>query len=282
MKRAMKPTALLAALALAPAAVPQDAHSAGDPRPGVLERVVVLGASLSEGYELPCNLAAAFEASLARAHGPVRSHTGLYFFHDALHEGSRQLEQALEAEPTLVVAVDFLFWFGYGSTNARGEPLASEDERLVLLEKGLDILDELECPLVVADFPDMSKTIGKMLAEAQVPAPETLVKLSQRVRAWARERGRTLVLPLAEIVQQHCAGRAVRIGRHEFPAGTELLQEDELHPTLLGLTALAQLVADELVQEKLAAEEDFTFDLDAVLATLRTEQRTKPTIGRGR
>lgn len=266
--------------ALAPLVVHQD--SAPGPATSTLERVVVLGASGSAGFDLETELALALEASITRVHGPVRSQADEYFFSRPLQAGPGQVEQALEAEPTLVVALDFLFWFGYGRAGADGAPLASEEGRLALLEKGLACLAELECPLVVADFPDMSGAIGKMLAQEQVPAPETLARLSKRVREWAAERGQTIVLPLADIVRQVTSEQAVRIGRHEFRAGTRLLQSDQLHPTVEGLAALAQLVADELVRARLAAEADFTFEFPAVLAALqRVSEAPAPAASRG-
>jgi hypothetical protein len=60
----------------------------------------------------------------------------------------------------------------------------------------------------------------------------------------------------------------VRIGRHAFPAGTRLLQADDLHPTLVGMVAVAQLVCDELVARKLAREEDFEFGVEKVIARM--------------
>jgi hypothetical protein len=239
--------------------------------PGSVERVVVLGASLSSGFNLPRGLDAALEASLAAEHEPVRAAASEMFFLSPLSSGPQLLERALEAEPTLVVALDYLFWFGYGTIDARGSPLESEEERLALLEKGLASLAELECPLVVGDFPDMSAAVGKMLLPEQMPEPATLERLSRRVRAWAAEREATLVLPLAELVRALGSEEELRIGRHAFPAGSRLLQPDQLHPTPEGMAAVAQLVADELVKHGLARETDFRWELAGIVAALRAE-----------
>jgi len=234
-----------------------------------LARPVVIGASVSSGFGLPRGLDAALEASLVLEHEPVRAWASELFFLQPLQMGPTQVEQALAAEPSAVIAIDFLFWFGYGASNLAGAPIASEDERLALLERGLACLEEIECPLVVGDFPDMSAAVGKMLAPAQMPALETLPRLSARVRAWAAERENVIVIPLAELVQRLRSREAIRMARHEWPAGTRLLQPDDLHPTLEGLAGMAQLVADELVKRGLARESDVTFDLAAVLAKLR-------------
>lgn len=239
---------------------------------GSVERVVVLGASLSSGFGLDHGLDKALEASLAAQHEPVRAAASEMFFLNSLQTGPQLLERALEAEPTLVVALDYLFWFGYGTIDAQGGPLESEEERAALLERGLASLDELECPLVVGDFPDMSASVGRMLLPEQMPEPATLERLSRRVRAWAAERERTLVLPLAELVRALGSGENVRIGRHAFPAGSRLLQYDQLHPTPEGMAAVAQLVADELVKHGLAADADFRWDLAPIVAAVREER----------
>jgi hypothetical protein len=181
-----------------------------------VERMVVMGASLSAGFGLEPTrtLAEALEASLRAEHDRIAALGDILFFTSPLATGARQVESALDHEPTLVVAIDFLFWFGYGTIDAQGGPIELESERLELLERGLDLLDELECPLVVGDFPDMSAAVGGMLIAAQVPAPATLPLLSRRVREWAAARERTFVLPLSQLVSQLGSDDEIRIGHY--------------------------------------------------------------------
>lgn len=236
--------------------------------PGALQHVVVLGASLSAGFGLATDLGAALEASLHEPHGAVDVQASEFFFTGPRAMGAAQVEFALDAEPSLVVALDFLFWFGYGAQTATGAPIESEDQRLELLEVGLELLDELDGPLVVADFPDMSDAVGKMLAEVQMPAPATLERLSRRVHAWAAAREDTLVLPMAAAVRSLKGEEAIVLGRHTWPAGTRLLQGDQLHPNLMGMVGVAQWVADALVTAGWVSEEAFVFDREAVLAAI--------------
>jgi hypothetical protein len=236
--------------------------------------VVVLGASLAAGFGTRLDLARAFEACLVAPHEPVLGLGQPLFFTAPLRFGTDAVEQARDAEPTLVVAIDFLFWFGYGAFDGDGRALERESQRLELLERGLALLEELECPLVLGDFPDMSAAVGRMLTSGQVPQRATLAQLSARVRAWAAERGDAVVLPLAELVRRLGAEEPVRIGRHAFEPGTRLLQEDRLHPTTVGLLAIAQLVCDELVGLGLAREPDFVRDLSALRA--RVEPVAEP------
>jgi len=260
---------LLAALALAFVAAPQLQAQTPAPQRPTLERVVVVGASLAAGFGAPCTFAEALTASLrAPLHPPLGLGEEL-FFTSPLTFGARQIEQALDVEPTLVVGIDFLFWFGYGTFDARGGSIESEAERLELLEKGLSLLDELECPLVVGDFPDMSAAVGKMLSPAQMPQVSTLPLLSKRVREWASARGRTLVLPLSELVPALGTKGEIKIGRHVFPAGTKLLQADQLHPTRDGLVLTAQLVGDRLVEAGLVPQESLVLEAPEILERLR-------------
>jgi len=245
---------------------------------GLFARTWVIGASMSAGFGLSCDLGDALTATLAGEHGPVHIDATELFFTNPRFLGGKQVEAALEGEPTLVVALDYLFWFGYGNTNLAGGPVASEDERLALLELGLEQLDELDCALVVGDFPDMRAAIGKMLVAEQVPEPATLERLSKRVREWADGRERTLVVPLAATVAALGQSGPVRIGRQEWPAGTRLLQRDDLHPTLEGLVGVAQGVGEELVRAGFARESELTCDLDRVRAGLGTCARPPPRV----
>jgi hypothetical protein len=260
---------LLAALALLAFVTAQSpAPQSPAPQRPTLERVVVVGASLAAGFGARCTFAEAFTASLrAPLHPPLGLGEEL-FFTSPLTFGARQIEQALDVEPTLVVGIDFLFWFGYGTFDARGGSIEGEAERLELLEKGLSLLDELECPLVVGDFPDMSAAVGKMLAPAQMPELSTLPLLSKRVREWAAARGRTLVLPLSELVPALGTKGEIKYGRHVIPAGTKLLQPDQLHPTRDGLVFTALLVGDRLVEAGLVPPESLEREAPAVLERL--------------
>jgi len=83
------------------------------------------------------------------------------------------------------------------------------------------------------------------------------------------------VLPFAELVHALRAEQEVRIGRHVFPPGSRLLQPDELHPTLEGLVAVVQLVADELVKARLVREDELLFEQAKVLARVRERRRQK-------
>jgi hypothetical protein len=208
-------------------------------RPSVLSRVAVIGASASRGFALPVGLADALSALSASALLDVQDCSSSRMFLAPLTQGNQQVECAREGSPTLVIALDFLFWFGYGFAE-------SEAQRLERLEQGLELLEDLDGHLVVGRFPDMSAAVGRMLLPGQMPDGATLERLNARLAEWARGRD-VLVLPLDRMLADLRAGRAVDLGGEAEAHGTgNLLQADELHPTLEGELFLARAVLTAL------------------------------------
>ncbi len=208
----------------------------------VLKRIAVVGASVSGGFGLEAEvggrvvLADALDAAVSGEHAPVVSAAERLFFIDPSMLAEKSVSRVLKARPTLVVAVDFLFWFGYGT-------VAREADRLTRLEEGLAYLERFSCPCVVGDIPDMSAAIGTMLAARQVPKKETLRRLNDRIRQWAKKRKDAATLSLSAFMETLRAGKTVRLGAY---AGTRevLLQQDQLHTTLEGTAYLAAVALD--------------------------------------
>ena len=171
----------------------QDSRPASKPQ---REVVAVLGASVSAGFS--CSMIGIGEAkknetmTLKRALGVAWSQDGvvlrdfsdLMTFTDPVGITTEKVRLAKEARPGLIVAADFLFWFGYGYVRGVDESKA----RLVLLEEGLALLDGFTCPIVVGDFPDMTGANPRMLAPGQIPSLQMQGELNLRVRAWAKAK----------------------------------------------------------------------------------------------
>lgn len=262
----MLATALLAAL---PFVLQTPAPSPAAPATRTLEHVVVIGASVAAGFGTDHSLAEGFGSMVRAPTASVLGFGDYLFFLNPKQVAAKQVDAALDADPTLVVAIDFLFWFGYGSLDAQGRAIQSESQRLELLEVGLKMLGDFECPLVIGDFPDMSAAVGTMLAPEQMPALTTLPLLSRRVREWAAQHPNVLVFPLADIVRQLGSEDEIRIGRYAFPAGTRLLQPDHLHPNSEGMVLTCELIGDMLVEKGLVSELELERDRTAVLTRLR-------------
>ncbi|MEM9238198.1 MAG: hypothetical protein AAGB14_15610, partial [Verrucomicrobiota bacterium] len=131
-----------------------------------LDRIVVIGASVSRGFtksepfggekSVQLRFDRYLDAALTVPHGKIINDSNHLFFTAVEKEAGTQLDRLKRRDPTLVVAVDFLFWFLYGHPDRVGD-------RLAMFEKGLGMLEAIDAPLVVGDIPDTSAAVGHML-----------------------------------------------------------------------------------------------------------------------
>jgi hypothetical protein len=237
----------------------------------VWQRVVVIGASASGGFVLTepfggtattkCKLNYYLDAAIAKPHAPVKNFgTALFFLNpDAL--GPQQVEAATNARPTLVVAVDFLFWFccGDGDTDA---------ERAEHFETGLKLLEHIPCPLIVGDIPDASSATNTgIISAAQVPSETARRAANERLKQWAAANPRVTVMPLAKFMRAVKANEAIKIRDLTLPAGKtrELLQADGLHPNPRGAAVLSLGIWDTFItNNKKIPARDIHWDVEAV------------------
>lgn len=243
---------LLASLLFAPALAPQE-----ETKPELFDRVVVVGASLSDGYGLRSEVEANIDfgtvlgAALRSDSARVSTKSDSWFFQQPTAAGTRLIEEVVEEKPTLVVALDYLFWFAFRPSG--------KTDRIDGLKNGLTLLKKVECPLIIADFPDMSIALeGKspfgypLIEEHMLPDAETLATLNELIRTWAAEREHTYVIPIAGFFSKMQSDEDVKL-RDNLWAGNsvkEILQEDLLHPTLAGDIGLAILTLDTLIQQR--------------------------------
>lgn len=226
--------------------------------PEFLERPVVVGASVSDGYGLKGELgieldfADLLQAALGTRVEKPASFADVSLYSDPLTKGTKQIDKALELEPSLLVAVDYLFWFGYGMS------WGGEDRRLKHLELGLAQLDRFEGPLIIGDFPDASAALegvgpfgAPLLTPSMIPEPETLVQLNTRVQEWAQERGQVSIVSLGGFLDQLRSGNEIELRGANIPAGSfeRLMQKDLLHPKLEGVAGLVVVTWDVLLQD---------------------------------
>ncbi len=145
----------------------------------------------------------------------------------------------MKRKPSMVVGLDFLFWYFYGA------PLDGK-ERFLRLEKGLGELDKLHNTyIVIGDIPDMHGADPNMLSEAQIPEKEMIEEANKRIAEWAKGKKNVVIVPLAEWVKKLKAkgielapepwekGEKVKIGPREA------LLQDRLHPSCAGAVAVA-------------------------------------------
>jgi hypothetical protein len=241
------PLLLLASPQAAEPALPPTAH------------IAIIGASVSEGFglslelESACNLTPFVDAALKIPHDETLNLGSGMMFSGTLRRGTQQLERALASKPTLIIAADFLFWFGYGF----GGTL---DSRMQSLGHGLALLEQVECPILIGDLPNMRAALagtspltggGPIISAAQVPSAEHLEQLNACIMAWAKDRENVHIFRMSRFVNELLSPKPFEIRGNKL--GPEMksavMQADLLHPTVKGTAIFCVLLFDQLVRD---------------------------------
>ena len=282
--------ALSVALLLAPA---QETATAPVER-APLDRVVVLGASVSAGAgtaaELEVRRDVGLGTFLAATYAAVPEEPpapkdlgSSYFFMDPRANGAKQIAGAREAEATVVVALDFLFWYAFGEKTRR------DPRRARGLEDGLRALEKLECPIVLGDLPNIEHALtgvgpfgGPLVHRGMFPTERERRAMNERIAAWAKERGRVAIVPLSDLLAHMKDGGTTELRGSSWTIDEigDALQKDRLHPTVLGTSWVTLHIADALIELELATPERFRWDGTAVAA--RARELTEPERARKR
>ena len=167
------------------------------------------------------------------------------FFRGSREHAKEFIGQIIAFKPTLVIGIDILFWFGYGTPPK--DTVVSE-YRLEKLEFALGLLGNIKAPLIIGDLPDMHSSVGHMLSERQVPSTSLLKKMNERIYAWASRRETVTVIPVYELSQNVMEDKGFTILDCTLPEGSKdrLVQKDMLHTTLEGTTMAGLLVIEAL------------------------------------
>lgn len=230
-------------------------------RPATLDRVVIIGASASDGFGAGVTLSHqgttvkegttlrdVIDLSMDEDPAVLVSYATRSMFLSPHAIGRDEVRHAIRERPTLLVAIDFLFWYLYGWEGADGAAFHTEEDRLASLEHGLAALDEVlratDAVVVVGDIPDLTQAHSTMLSVSQLPAVATIDAANARIAAWAStwhaERGRIVaVVPIHELSAAARAGTPTTFGGVAWTPETDgaLIQEDRLHPSFEGLAA---------------------------------------------
>lgn len=268
--------ALLASLAAPQTPAPQEA-------PATLDRVVVIGASMSAGFGLSTELDAkvdlgdVLQLALGERDGKLTSLGDTMLFTDPLGIGQAQVTKAVAEKPTLVIALDFQFWFGYGWGSTC-------EARLKHLEVGLARLARFDCPLLVGDFPDMTRALkgsspitggNPMLQPEQIPDAACRAQLNQRLKEWAAKRSNVRIWPMSKFVAEIARDSTLVVRGNSYDAARKrtLLQADFLHPTSQGVVAVTIQALDSLVSAGWIEDKHIQWDARALHAALMESTR---------
>lgn len=198
---------------------------------------------MTAGFGNGLPLGKAFGAALVKAKArPYTVPGGEMMFLAPRRLGKRNMDLALKRDPTLLLAVDYLFWFAYGTR--------SPEKRKRLFEEGLEQCARFQGPIILGDIPDMRGASPKMLPPTAIPSPKELAAFNDRLRKWAENRPNVLLVPLAAWT------RRMRGGGMVLPVGKDggskrfgpetLLQWDRLHPSRFGAYALVGEIVEFL------------------------------------
>jgi hypothetical protein len=236
-----------------------------------IERITTIGASATAGFGVnywrfegekkvrdSSNLAKVLRAASEDRVVVSNLGTGQFFMNP---EGLATLmvERVLRDPPDLVVAIDFLFWFTYGTVGPEARPMRTKDQRLEMLDHGLALLDRLQesgVPVVIGDIPDMSKAGGGILMRSQVPDEETRLAANERIAAWRAERPTVRFVSLDRLQRLLQGDEPIEIAGTRVPESERpyLLQRDRLHPTVGGLSVITAALLAMLVQDDVLAD----------------------------
>ena len=203
-----------------------------------------------------------------------------FFFTNPGPIGQGEIYRALKIKPTLVLGLDFLFWYVYGTVTAEGKPMATGADRLSNLELGLEQLDRIVnagIPLVIADIADMHDAIGKMLSENQVPDVQTIGNANTRIMEWVKARPLVKIMPLSQILETLKKGGSIDLaGKSWNPAELgALLQDDQLHPTFAGTVVIAAGLIDLAQSNDPSTPPPFDFDPKLIREKVLEKAATK-------
>lgn len=256
--------------------------------PAPLARPAILGASASAGFgceiDDPSPGGKAYLADMEAVYQAIVPgwHSDPVFLADAsFYTRSRQsvveqMDAALARNPSVIIAIDYLFWPTYAARDTAMTPDAVERDRHDALEQALAQLDRFSGPVIIGDLPDMRSAVGHMLSERNIPPAGQLEAFNRRIAAWAHERRQrtpVVVLPVSAMARAVESGQPLPTSFETFTGETAatLLQPDRLHPTTTGLVVMLREGLAGLAAQRVISPGDFRTDLADITARLHTE-----------
>ena len=215
----------------------------------------MVGASASAGFTVSemlggtntpfFRLSRYVDAALSAPHEAVLNLAHAMFYLQPEGAGRIQIEEAVASQPTLVIGIDFLFWFCYGEGS-------TDTARLRRFEKGLKLLEAIPGPLVLGDLPDASAAVDGILSADQLPSNKAMTAANRRLKEWAATRPQVAIVSLSGFMRAVSANQSLTIHGQAIPAGQTraLLQNDKLHPSPTGAAVLALAILDTFLKSQ--------------------------------
>jgi hypothetical protein len=188
---------------------------------GPFARIAIVGASVSAGFG-GTPFGDAFTA--AAPHSAVESSANVMLFKDPAGDVHRQMAEATAFKPSIVIALDLLFWdvYGYDDPAGLADTLAQ-----------LDALRTAGAWIVVGDVPLITTANEVMLPRSAIPTAAALARANQTIATFAK-KDHVVLVPLAAWTEPLRSGAKVKLPTGETVEASELMAIDGLHANPLG------------------------------------------------
>ena len=184
-----------------------------------------------------------------------------------------QAKAAAAWRPSVVIAVDWLFWPVHQAISLELPAEERAARRLASVDAALADLDAFSCPIVIGDVPEMRRAVGGLLRAEHDPGAAVRAQANERLAAWASARPNRFVLAVSALADAVNRGAPIEIAGFAYGPGDalRLVQRDGLHATPEGLAVLMAAAFDRLCAEGLATTEERRHSLHEIAAAMERE-----------
>ncbi len=212
------------------------------------QRIFIMGASVSAGMG-GLTFLDAFKAAAPR--GEVASAASIMLFRDPKAATLKQAAHAADFKPSIVIALDLLFWDAYGFA-----PQAARRRAIADALAALDRLHAAGAIIVVGDIPRIVTASPMMLSPEAVPPANELAELNAELAAWAGPG--KFVAPFAAWATPLAANAAVTMPDGARVMASTLMAADGLHANPRGTYYVLSLL-DHWLEARGVPADDFVF-----------------------
>ncbi len=229
--------------------------------------IAVIGASVSAGYGLDVRLSEVLDAAIGDRKTITDLSSALLFLNPLGY--ANEVGQKLKKDaPSVVIGIDFLFWFAYGEKDF--------NTRKKDLQQALRLLEKLKCYIVVGDLPKFSESENIVLGSNAIPSDEELRVLNRIIQRWGKKNKKVTIFPLCSIVESIKKGEPIEInGVRKTYRQEQIFQPDGVHATQMGLISLAAIVLEKLSDDGCPLADSEVL-LDPNLIAAKMNQQNKP------
>lgn len=239
----------------------------GGCRHAVLGKPAFIGASATAGFgaetrcegeadALPVDLAVAYASVITVNHAPPIRCADALFYRAPTEAAAAQSRTVAEADPSIVFALDWLFWAAYAPISASNSVDASSatqhrSERVTRALSELDAMSQRRPPptIVLGDLPDFARAPTSAARPVETLGTTEVAEINAVIRAWAVDRPWVVLVPVS--------AWPLDVTRAE---SAPLMQQDGLHPTAEGLVFAMQRICEALEARGLVQARDWRHD----------------------